>query len=102
MIHKIYGPPGTGKTTLVSSLINSLWSVAKKVVLLAPTGRAAKVISQYTSRPAYTIHKKILLPKSVRGKGIQFTLAPNKHSQTLVLVDDLSNKSASVLFCRGV
>ena len=54
------GYAGTGKTTLVSSLINSLWSVGKKVVLLAPTGRAAKVLSVYSKKSAFTIHKKFI------------------------------------------
>ena len=51
------GYAGTGKTTIVSSLINSVSSVGKKVFLLAPTGRAAKVLSVYSKKSAYTIHK---------------------------------------------
>jgi len=84
------GYAGTGKTTLINTLNKVLLEIGMKTVQLAPTGRAAKVISQYTSRPAYTIHKKIFFPKSVRGKGIQFTLAPNKHAQTLFIVDEAS------------
>ena len=53
------GYAGTGKTTIISSLINSLSSVGKKVFLLAPTGRAAKVLSVYSKKSAFTIHKKI-------------------------------------------
>ena len=64
------GYAGTGKTTVIRSLIASLYEVGIKSIQLAPTGRAAKVISQYTNYPAYTIHKKIFYPKSVKGKGL--------------------------------
>jgi exodeoxyribonuclease-5 len=57
------GYAGTGKTTLISTLVNSLWNAHKSAVLLAPTGRAAKVISKYSKREALTIHKKIYFPK---------------------------------------
>jgi len=56
------GYAGTGKTTTISTVVNSLWKVGKKAVLLAPTGRAAKVISGYSKRQALTIHKKIYFP----------------------------------------
>ena len=55
----IKGYAGTGKTTIVRSLVQSLPAVKGKTVLLAPTGRAAKVLSNYTKQQAYTIHKKI-------------------------------------------
>jgi exodeoxyribonuclease-5 len=53
------GYAGTGKTTTISTFVNNLYTIEKKAVLLAPTGRAAKVIAAYSKRPAYTIHKKI-------------------------------------------
>lgn len=84
------GYAGTGKTTVIRSLIASLSTVGIRTIQLAPTGRAAKVISQYTNYPAYTIHKKIFYPKSVKGRGIVFTLAPNKHSSTLFIIDESS------------
>ena len=57
------GYAGTGKTTVISTFVNTLQFAGKKAVLLAPTGRAAKVISVYSQRPAFTIHKKIYFPK---------------------------------------
>ena len=57
------GYAGTGKTSAISALVLNLNKVNKKAVLLAPTGRAAKVISGYSKVPAYTIHKKIYFPK---------------------------------------
>ena len=57
----IKGYAGTGKTTLIGHLVNHLSWVKKKSVLLAPTGRAAKVLSFYSGKPAFTIHKKIYL-----------------------------------------
>ncbi len=58
-IFVIKGYAGTGKTTIVRSLVQSLPAVNGKTVLLAPTGRAAKVLSNYTQKQAFTIHKKI-------------------------------------------
>jgi exodeoxyribonuclease-5 len=86
----IKGYAGTGKTTTISTVVNNLWHTGKKAVLLAPTGRAAKVISGYSNKKAYTIHKKIYFPKKNRAGGIDFTLQPNKHSNTLFIVDEAS------------
>ncbi|MBF45775.1 MAG: ATP-dependent endonuclease [Flavobacteriales bacterium] len=84
------GYAGTGKTTIVSSLINSLWSVGKKVVLLAPTGRAAKVLSVYSKKSAFTIHKKIYWMRT-NSKGNNYvTLKENKHTNTIFVVDEAS------------
>ena len=84
------GYAGTGKTTLVSTLVKSLWSVGKKVVLLAPTGRAAKVLSSYSGKKALTIHKKIYWMKT-NSKGNSFvTLQKNKHRDTVFVVDEAS------------
>ncbi|MCP4310835.1 MAG: AAA family ATPase, partial [Bacteroidetes bacterium] len=60
----VRGYAGTGKTTLVNSLVKTLASMKQKCVLLAPTGRAAKVLSAYTGSSAWTIHKKIYRQKS--------------------------------------
>ncbi len=84
------GYAGTGKTTLIGTLVNSLWKVQKKAVLMAPTGRAAKVMSNYAQTQAYTIHRKIYFPKKQSGGGVQFVLAPNKHRDTLFIVDEAS------------
>jgi len=84
------GYAGTGKTTLVSSLINSLWSVGKKVVLLAPTGRAAKVLSVYSKKSAFTIHKKIYWMRINSQGNTYVTLQENKHTNTIFVVDEAS------------
>ena len=84
------GYAGTGKTTTISTVVNNLWRMGKKAVLLAPTGRAAKVISGYANRQAFTIHKKIYFPKKNKGGGVDFTLQPNKHTNTFFIVDEAS------------
>ncbi len=84
------GFAGTGKTTIISTLVKNLWKIRKSGVLLAPTGRAAKVISNYSNKEAFTIHKKIYFPKKSSGGGVQFTLQPNKHKNTLFIVDEAS------------
>ena len=84
------GYAGTGKTTLVSALINSLWSVGRKVVLLAPTGRAAKVLSAYSKKSAFTIHKKIYWLKSNSQGNTFVNLQENKHTNTVFIVDEAS------------
>jgi len=84
------GYAGTGKTTLISTLVNSLWNAHKSAILLAPTGRAAKVISKYSKREALTIHKKIYFPKKQSGGGVSFVLQPNKHKNTIFIVDEAS------------
>lgn len=87
----VNGYAGTGKTTAISSVINTLKEFRTKCVLLAPTGRAAKVLSSYAGQPAFTIHKHIYRQKSVGGDGFgQFTLAPNKDKETLFVVDEVS------------
>ncbi|MBE6233500.1 MAG: ATP-dependent endonuclease [Bacteroidales bacterium] len=87
----VNGYAGTGKTTAVSSVISVLKEYETKCVLLAPTGRAAKVLSMYAGQPAYTIHKHIYRQKSVGGDGFgQFSLSPNKDKDTLFVVDEVS------------
>ncbi|KKM85954.1 hypothetical protein LCGC14_1283920, partial [marine sediment metagenome] len=84
------GFAGTGKTTLVGTLVNSLWRTSQKSVLMAPTGRAAKVMANYANTQAFTIHRKIYFPKKQRGGAIHFELAPNKHRDTIFIVDEAS------------
>lgn len=87
----VNGYAGTGKTTAISSVIASLKEFQTKCVLLAPTGRAAKVLSSYSGQPAFTIHKHIYRQKSVGGDGFgQFSLAPNNDKETLFIVDEVS------------
>ncbi len=84
------GFAGTGKTTLIGTMVNSLWQTAMKAVLMAPTGRAAKVMSNYSKTKAFTIHRKIYFPKKQSGGGVQFVMAPNKHRNTIFVVDEAS------------
>ena len=87
----VNGYAGTGKTTAVSAVIAALKDVGTPSVLLAPTGRAAKVFSGISHRPAYTIHKHIYRQKSVGSDGFgQFSLAPTKAKGTLFVVDEVS------------
>src|SRR5690554_2866776 len=95
-IFVLKGYAGTGKTTLLSNLVNQLSLVRKKYVMLAPTGRAAKVISNYAKQPAYTIHKKIYYPKKDQQSGVAFTMQANKHKNTVFIVDESSMISDNV------
>lgn len=88
-IFLLKGYAGTGKTTIIGTLVKNLWNAKRSSVLLAPTGRAAKVIGSYSNKEAFTIHKKIYYPKSVKG-GVSFTLQKNKHRSTLFIVDEAS------------
>lgn len=89
-IFLLKGYAGTGKTTTISTLVHNLWRAGKKAVLLAPTGRAAKVISVYSRRKAFTIHKKIYFPKKQKNGSVDFVLQPNKYTDTLFIVDEAS------------
>ena len=84
------GYAGTGKTTIIGVLVKNLWHANKTAVLLAPTGRAAKVISNYSKSEAFTIHKKIYVPRAEKNGKMTFVLAPNKHKKTLFIVDEAS------------
>lgn len=87
----INGYAGTGKTSAVSAVINALTKRRFRCVLLAPTGRAAKVLSQISRKSAQTIHKGIYRQKGVGDNGWgQFSLAPNKFKHTLFVVDEAS------------
>ncbi len=94
-IFVLKGYAGTGKTTVISNIVNNLVEVKKKYVLLAPTGRAAKVIANYSNKPAFTIHKKIYFPKKGAGGGVTFTMQQNKHKNTIFIVDESSMISDS-------
>ena len=84
------GYAGTGKTSLVGALVRTLDILKQKVVLLAPTGRAAKVFSSYAGHPAFTIHKKIYRERAYSGEGGNFTLNDNLTTHTLYIVDEAS------------
>ncbi len=89
-IFLVKGYAGTGKTTVMSALVNAFKKLRIKSVLLAPTGRAAKVLSSYSKKNAYTIHKKIYRQKSSKdGFGV-FVLDANLHSDTFFIVDEAS------------
>jgi ATP-dependent exoDNAse (exonuclease V) alpha subunit len=96
-IFVLKGYAGTGKTTVISTIVNNLGDINKKFVLLAPTGRAAKVISNYSNTAAFTIHKKIYFPKKSAGGGVAFTKQVNKHKNTIFIVDEASMISDSTL-----
>ena len=84
------GYAGTGKTSLIGALVKTLDQLEQKCVLLAPTGRAAKVFSQYAGHPAYTIHKKIYRQKSFSNEMDNFSVNDNLHQHTLFIVDEAS------------
>lgn len=88
------GYAGTGKTNLISAFTKALPSVRWRSVLLAPTGRAAKVLGNYSQRPAQTIHKKIFRKLPGADGEIHFSLAENLHRNTLFVVDEASMISA--------
>jgi exodeoxyribonuclease-5 len=100
----IRGYAGTGKTTLVKSLVQTLHSLKQKSVLLAPTGRAAKVLAAYSGHPARTIHKKIYRQKAGRDGLGEFVLDRNLHKQTCFIVDEASmigDRSPDAFFGSG-
>ncbi|MHC1706358.1 MAG: ATP-dependent RecD-like DNA helicase [Bacteroidales bacterium] len=84
------GYAGTGKTTIVSALVRILPRINRQSVLLAPTGRAAKVLSGYSGKKAFTIHKKIYRPQATADGYVHLTLMPNLHMNTLFIVDEAS------------
>lgn len=86
----VRGYAGTGKTTAISAFINVLKDLKHKYVLLAPTGRAAKVLSNYSGVQAKTIHKQIYRQKSLAEKDAKFRLDFNKSSNTVYIVDEAS------------
>jgi exodeoxyribonuclease V len=89
------GYAGTGKTNLISAVTQSLPDIKWRSVLLAPTGRAAKVISNYSKRPAFTIHKKIYKKQQSEDGKISFFPGENLHKNTVFIVDEASMINAS-------
>ena len=101
----VKGYAGTGKTSVLAALVKVLPKIGLKSVLLAPTGRAAKVLSNYSGHAAYTIHKKIYRQKSSTTGFGEFALDNNKHQRTIFIVDEASmianNSSENSIFGSG-
>jgi exodeoxyribonuclease-5 len=95
VIFLMTGYAGTGKTSVISSVVKTLDLLRMRSVLLAPTGRAAKVLSSYSGRPAFTIHKKIYRQKSSKDGMGSFSLDRNLHKDTFFIVDEASMVSNS-------
>lgn len=99
------GYAGTGKSSLIGSLVMTMTQFGQKTILLAPTGRAAKVFSGYAVQQAFTIHKKIYRQQKFTEGTPNFTLTENLHKHTLFIVDEasmISNESADFsLFGTG-
>ena len=104
-IFLLKGYAGTGKTTLIASWLKPLLKQGYKVVLMAPTGRAAKVMSTYAKAKANTIHKRIYFAQQNKQGGIQFTLQKNKFRKAVFIVDEASmigdEQSSAQLFQNG-
>ena len=90
VVFLLRGYAGTGKTSLVGALVRTLDKLQQKSVLLAPTGRAAKVFSAYAGHPAFTIHKKIYRQRSFSNELDNFSLNENLTAHTLYIVDEAS------------
>jgi exodeoxyribonuclease-5 len=98
------GYAGTGKTTVVAALVKLLDELGIESLLLAPTGRAAKVLAGYAGKNAYTIHRKIYRQKVQNDPASHFVLAPNEASDAILIVDEasmISNESQGTLFGSG-
>lgn len=89
-VFMLKGYAGTGKTTLVSALVKSLPILGKRSVLMAPTGRAAKVLSKYSKKLASTIHRKIYWIRTNKSGNTFIKLKENTHSNTIFIVDEAS------------
>ena len=105
ILYLLKGYAGTGKSTLIGHLVKLLSTANYKAVLMAPTGRAAKVIANYSGKKAFTIHKQIYFTKTEKGSGVQFVLKPNKYRNTLFIVDEASmigdDRQSAKLFENG-
>ncbi len=84
------GYAGTGKTTMISAFASALIDLKIKPILLAPTGRAAKVVSRMTGLPAHTIHKKIYRQRSLAQPEAKFSLNINKERDAVFIIDEAS------------
>ena len=104
-IFLLKGYAGTGKTTLIASWLKPLKNMGYKVALMAPTGRAAKVMSIYAKSKANTIHKRIYFAQQNKQGGIQFTLQKNKFRKAIFIIDEASmigdEQSSTQLFQNG-
>lgn len=89
-IFLLKGYAGTGKTTIISATVNTLSELGTDTILLAPTGRAAKVFSNTANTPAYTIHKKIFRAQSKTKLFSKFNLDQNTHNDAIFLIDEAS------------
>ncbi len=89
-VFMLKGYAGTGKTTLVSALVKSLPDLGKRSVLIAPTGRAAKILSKYSKKSASTIHRKIYWIRTNKSGNTFITLKENLHTNTVFIVDEAS------------
>lgn len=94
-IFVLNGYAGTGKTTLIAALVDVLREVGIKSVLLAPTGRAAKVLTQYSGQTALTIHKRIYRERTNANYESKFSLDLNKERGAIFIVDEASMLSDS-------
>ena len=95
-IFLLNGYAGTGKTTIIAVLVAALKELGIKTILLAPTGRAAKVLSRYSKKEAYTIHKRIYRERTNANYESKFSLDLNKERDTLFIVDEASMLSNTV------
>lgn len=99
------GYAGTGKTSLIGAMVKTLSELKQKIILLAPTGRAAKVFSSYSGQEAMTIHKNIYRQKTYSNEPTGFLLANNLHRDTLFVVDEASmisnSENAPIYFGSG-
>lgn len=99
------GYAGTGKTSLAGALVAALPALRRQAVLLAPTGRAAKVFAAYSRHSAFTIHRKIYQSRRYNPEDSHFCLARNNHKNTLFIVDEASmianNASEGAVFGTG-
>lgn len=104
-IFLLKGYAGTGKTTVISALVKALAEHKTDTILLAPTGRAAKVFSNTAKQPAYTIHKKIFRAKSKTNIFAKFSLDYNQHKNSVFIIDEasmISNETkGKVMFGSG-
>lgn len=89
-VFMLNGYAGTGKTSLTGALVRSLNELGIPSVLLAPTGRAAKVFSRFAQHPAYTIHRKIYRQASAYDTSYVATIAENRHRNTIFIIDEAS------------
>ena len=90
VIFLLTGYAGTGKTSIIASLVQTLEALRMKAVLMAPTGRAAKVLHSYSGKDAFTVHKKIYRQKSASDGVGKFVLDRNLHKETFFIVDESS------------